>query len=96
MHELGFGQSVRKLPKNKKQVLFYETYFKDSNIDWKPLVCAQHNIIMKFGQKKNKRTSFREKCTKIAKKIKNKCYFTKHTSKRVISTRNPLFSPKIR
>ena len=37
-----------------------------------------------------------DKLYKNCPKIKEKCYLTKFASKRVISTGNPLFSPKIR
>ena len=33
-------------------MLFYETYFEESNINRKPLICPQDKIIKKFGQKK--------------------------------------------
>ena len=38
MGNFRFGESVRKLSKNLEQVLFYETYFEESNIDRKPLI----------------------------------------------------------
>ena len=31
MGEFGYGQSVQKLPENSGKVLFYETYFEESN-----------------------------------------------------------------
>ena len=51
MREYGFGQSVRKLLENKGKVLFYETYFQKSNINWKPLISSKYKIITKFGPK---------------------------------------------
>ena len=33
MGEFYFGQSVQKLAENKGKVLFYETYFEESNIN---------------------------------------------------------------
>ena len=38
MGKFGFGQSVRKLHKNKEKVLFYETYFGEGNINPKSLI----------------------------------------------------------
>ena len=38
MGNFRFGESVRKLSENLEQVLFYETYFEESNIDRKPLI----------------------------------------------------------
>ena len=49
MGEFGFGHSVRKLLENYGKVLFYETYFEESNINWKPLIWSQNKIITKFG-----------------------------------------------
>ena len=64
-------------------MLFYETYFKDSNIDRKPLIRVQDNIIMKFGQKKWVSLVW-GKVYENYTKIKSKCYFAELTSKRVI------------
>ena len=50
--EFGFGQSVRKLPENEAKVLFYETYFEESNINRKLLIWSNYKIIMKFRPKK--------------------------------------------
>ena len=52
MSEFGFRQSVRKLLENEGKMLFYETYFKESNINRKPLILPQDRIVMKFGRKK--------------------------------------------
>ena len=65
-----------------------------SNINRKPLIWSQDKIIMKFEQKKW--TSFvfgkvYENCPKI----KENCYFMKHTSKRVISTETTYLVPII-
>ena len=46
----GFGQCVRKLPKNKGKMLFDETNFEMSNINRKPLIWSKYKIITKFGQ----------------------------------------------
>ena len=51
MGEFSFEVSVLKLSENLEQVLFYETNFKKSNIDQKPLIWAQDKIITKFGPK---------------------------------------------
>ena len=40
--EFGFGQIVQNLPKNYEQALFYETYFKESKIDGKPLIWSKY------------------------------------------------------
>ena len=36
MGELCFGQNIPKLPENYEKMLFFETYFKEGNINWKP------------------------------------------------------------
>ena len=137
MGGFGFFQSLRKLLKNYGKVLFYETCFKESNINWKPLIRSKYKIITKFEPKIG-RFWFLAKCAKTAQKLRKifiwrnfeesninrkqlilskykkitkfepkkwasfvlgkvyenwptveeKCYFTKHFSKRVISTRN--------
>ena len=38
MGEFGFKQSLRKLLENLGKVLFYETYFEESNINRKSLI----------------------------------------------------------
>ena len=76
-------------------MLFYETYFEESNINQKSFICSQDKLIKKYGQKKWAclvLCKVYENCTKI----KEKCYFKNHTLKRVISTGNSLFGPKIR
>ena len=95
MGEFGFGQSLRKLSKNQGKVLFDETYFEDSNIKWKPLIWSQDMIITKFGQK-NWLSLVLGKVYENYPKIKEMCYFSKLTSKRVISTGNPISGPNIR
>ena len=87
MGEFGFGQSVRKPPKNYGKVLFYGTNFEESNINMKPLIWSKDKIIKKFGQKKWVNLVL-GKVYKNCPKFKEKCYFTKLTSKRVISTGN--------
>ena len=89
------GKVYENCPKIKKKVLFYETNFEVRNANQKPLIWSQDKIITKFGQKKYVSLvlgKVYENCLKI----KEKCYMTKLTSKRVISTGNPLFGPKIR
>ena len=44
-----FAQSVQKLPKKLEKMLFYETFFEKSNINWKPLIWYRDKIITKFG-----------------------------------------------
>ena len=51
-------------------MLFYETYFEESNINQKPLIWSHDKIIMKFGQKQNWRVWFWAKCTKTAQKLR--------------------------
>ena len=94
MGEFGFGHRVRKLPENDGKVLFYETYFEESNINWKPLIWSHDKIVTKFGPKKWVSLVLVKvyRCLKI----KEKYYFTKPTLKRVISTRIHLFDQKIR
>ena len=100
-----FGQNkwvslvFRKIYENclkiKKKVSFYETYFEESNINRKPLIWSQDKIIKKFRQKKWESLilgNVYENCSKI----KEKYYFTKPNSRRIISNRNPLFGSKIR
>ena len=94
MDEFHFGQNVRKLPENKEKMLFYETYFEKSNINRKPHIWPHDKIIMKFGQKKWV-SCVLGKVYKNCSKIKKECYFTKPTSKRLISTENHLFRPMI-
>ena len=48
MGEFGFWQIVRKLSENQGKVLFYETYFKESNINWKTFMWSRDKKIMKF------------------------------------------------
>ena len=74
-------------------MLFYETYFEESNINRKPLIWSHDKIVMKFGPKKWV-TLVLGQVYENCPKSKEKCYFTKLTSKRVISTRNNLFGPK--
>ena len=95
MAEFCFGKTLRKLPENKGKVLFYETYFEVGNINRKPLIWSHYKIITKFGPKKWVSLVL-GKVYENYPKIKKKCYFTKPTSKRVISTRNHLFGPIIR
>ena len=52
MGDFGFWKSVRKLAKNYEKLLFYETYFEESNINWKAFIWSHYKIITKFGQKK--------------------------------------------
>ena len=95
MGEFGIRQSAWKLPENKGKVLFYETYFEESNINWKPLILSKYMIITKFKPKRLV-SLILGKVYENCLKIKEKCYVTKLTSKRVISTGNHLFGPKIR
>ena len=95
MGKFDFGQSVPKLPKNYGKVLFYETYFEESNINWRPLIWSKFMIIMKYGPKKWV-SLVSGKAHDNYPKSKETCYFTKVTSKRVISTGNHLFGPNIR
>ena len=73
------GKVYENCPKIKNKCYFTklnETYFEESNIDRKPPIWAQDNIITKFGKKKNWLVWFGkeyENCTKI----KEKFYFTK-------------------
>ena len=48
---LVFDKVYENCPK-KKKVLFSETYFEESNINYKPLICSHYKITMKFGPKK--------------------------------------------
>ena len=91
MGKFGFWQCVRKLPENLEKMLFYESYFKEGNINRKPLILSHYKIITKFGPKKLMSLVL----GKMYPKSKQKCYFTKLISKRVISAGNQLFFPKI-
>ena len=93
--EFRFGQSVRKLPGNYGKVLFYKTYFEESNINWKPLIWSKHEIITKYGPKKWVSFILGKVYENYA-EIKEKCYFRKHTSNGVILTENHLFCTIIR
>ena len=50
-------------------MLFYETYFEESNIKRKPLIWSSDKIIKKFGTKKL-RVWFLAKCKKTARKLR--------------------------
>ena len=52
MSEFCLGQSVRKLPEKQGKVLFYKTYFEETNINRKAHIWSKDKIIMKFRQKK--------------------------------------------
>ena len=95
MGNLGFGQIIRKLPKNKGKVLFHETYFEESNINQKTHIWSQDMIMTKFVQKKWVSFALGQ-VYENGRKIKEKCYFMKLTLKRVISARNLLFGLEIR
>ena len=95
MGEFDFFKSVQKLPVNLGKVLSYETYFEESNINWKSLIWSSDKKITKFGRKKWV-SLVSGKVYKNYPKIKKNCYFTKSTSKKVILTANNLFGPKIR
>ena len=66
-----------------------------SNINWKLLILFKYKIVMKFGPKKRASLVI-GKVFENCPNIKENCYFTKHTSTRVISTRNHLFGSMIR
>ena len=83
MSESGFGQSVRKLSENYRKMLFYETYFEESLINQKPLIWSKDKILTKLGQTKWASLAL-EKVYENCTKIKEKLYFSKLTSKRVI------------
>ena len=76
-------------------MLFYEIYFEEGNINQKPLIWSHYKIVKKFGSKKWVSLVL-GKVYKNCLKIKEKFYFTKLTSKRVIPTTNHLFGPSIR
>ena len=76
-------------------MLFYETYFEESNINQKPFIWYQDKIITKFGLKKIGMFGF-GKGVRNCPKIKENCYFTKLTLKSVISTVNSLLCRMIR
>ena len=74
-------------------MLFYETYFVEGNINRKPIIWSHYKIITIFGPKE-RAILFLGKVYEKGPKIKKNCYFTKPTSKKVISTENNLFGPK--
>ena len=75
-------------------MLFYKTYLEKSNINQKLLIWSKDKITKKCGKKKL--ASFvLGKVYDNCSKVKEKCYFTKPTSKRVIYTGNHLFGPMI-
>ena len=63
--EFSLGQSVRKLPEKERKVLFYKTYFEESNIDRKPLIWSKDKIKMKFGPKIMGEFGFRQSVQKL-------------------------------
>ena len=75
-------------------MLFYETYFKEGNIHYKPLIWSDYKLITKFRPKKLV-SLVSGKVYENGPKIKEKSYFTKLTLKKVISTENHLFGPNI-
>ena len=87
-----FWQRVRKLLENYGKALFYETYIKESNINRKHLIWSNDKIITKFWAKKWVSLVLGKVHENFLKR-KEKSYFTKLASKRVISTGNHLFSP---
>ena len=89
---LVFGKVYKNCPKIKEKCCFYETCFKESNINQKPLIWSKYKIITKFKRKKWASLVF-GKVDKNCLKIMEKCGFTKLASKRVISTGNHLFGP---
>ena len=91
MGGFGFGQSVQKLSENEEKVLFYETYFEE-RINRKLLNWSHDKIVMNFGPKKYASLVL-GKVYKNFPKMKKKCYFTKPTSKRVISTETSYLVP---
>ena len=71
-----------KMSENYRKVVFYETYFEESNINQKLLIWSQDKIITKFGPKKWVRLvlgKVYDNCTKI----KEKYNFKKLTSKSI-------------
>ena len=76
-------------------MLFYEIYFKKSNINWKPLIWSKYKIVTKFEQKIWVSLVF-VKVYENCPKIKEKIYFMKLTSNKLIITGNRLFGPNIR
>ena len=93
MGKFCFGESVLKLPENLEQVLFYETYFEEGNIDRKPLIWAQDNIIMKFG-KQNGRDWFWAKCTKTIRKLKKSVILRNLLGREKYQPETPYFVPR--
>ena len=89
------GKVYKNCTKSKEKRFFYENYFEESNITKKPLIWSQDKKIMKFGQKKMASLVL-GKVYENNTKIKEKCYFMKLTSKRIILIRNHLFDPNIR
>ena len=48
---LVWGKVYENFQKMKKKVLFYKTYFEESNIDQIPLIWTNDKIVIKFGPK---------------------------------------------
>ena len=67
MDEFSFGKSVRKLPKNLEEVLFYETYLEECNINQKPLIWSHNKIITKFTHKKMGEFGIGQSARKVSK-----------------------------
>ena len=81
--QVWFWAKFSKIARKLRKVLFYETYFKESNIDWNPLILSQDKIRMKFGQKKWM-SLILGKVYENWPKIEEKCYLMNLTSKRVM------------
>ena len=92
---LVFGKVNENSPKHKNKCYFTKITWKRVIYTGNPLF--RHKIRSKRNlERKNGLVLFWAKCTKNCAKIREKCYLTKLTSKRVRSTGNILFAPKIR
>ena len=94
MGDFCFGQSIRKLSKNKGKVLFYDTYFEESKYQPETTYLIKISDNNEIWTKKWVSLVL-DKVYKNCPNYKKKCYFTKPTLKRVISTGNHLFGPLI-
>ena len=52
MSDFGFGKVFENCVKNMQNMLLYESYFEQSNINQKPLIWSKLKTVMKFGPKK--------------------------------------------
>ena len=87
------GKVYENCTKIKEKVLFYETYFEESNINWKPIIWFQDEMITKF-EKKNCASLVLRKVYKNYPKMKEKMLFDETYFKKSNINQKPLIWPQ--